>query len=441
MKICSCIMGSGKTQGCIQMLNNNPAKKYIYVTPYTDETERIQNECPELRFVIPGNFARHNYKKIKHIEALIADGRNVSTTHASFRSFTKKMLESIKEYDYTLIIDEAIDIMQKSKYSKFDIEMLIRANMVELDRDTMTYKYIGDESFTEGEGYFPEICRIALSNNLYLCSDEGADKKRKDAWYYFMLPMDFIKAFRETYVLTYLFEGSELCAMCKAFGIDYEYIGIEKIDYGTGYLLSETGTYVPEYVKTLKDKIVVYEDVDDEPTLERGRPKKKLNTYTIKTGKIPEEKDFKLSHSFYNKNKNSDLVSALRCNQKTFFDRMIKDHGGTRTLCQWSVYKNVRDKTKSKGLQSRFVSLNTSATNKFADRCYLSYLCDLYVPPEKKRYYEQFGIEYDQDTYALSTMIQWIWRSRIRNGETIYVYVPAKRMRDLLEEWIDKVSA
>lgn len=35
-------------------------------------------------------------------------------------------------------------------------------------------------------------------------------------------------------------------------------------------------------------------------------------------------------------------------------------------------------------------------------------------------------------------MIQWIWRSAIRNGEEISLYLPSKRMRDLLTEWIEK---
>ena len=39
------------------------------------------------------------------------------------------------------------------------------------------------------------------------------------------------------------------------------------------------------------------------------------------------------------------------------------------------------------------------------------------------------------DIYALSEMLQWIWRSRIRNGLSITVYIPSIRMRELLGEW------
>ena len=35
-------------------------------------------------------------------------------------------------------------------------------------------------------------------------------------------------------------------------------------------------------------------------------------------------------------------------------------------------------------------------------------------------------------------MIQFIYRSAIRNDVDIYVYIPSKRMRNLLEEYIGK---
>ena len=34
-------------------------------------------------------------------------------------------------------------------------------------------------------------------------------------------------------------------------------------------------------------------------------------------------------------------------------------------------------------------------------------------------------------------MLQWIWRSRIRKGENINIYIPSMRMRQLLKNWLD----
>ena len=46
----------------------------------------------------------------------------------------------------------------------------------------------------------------------------------------------------------------------------------------------------------------------------------------------------------------------------------------------------------------------------------------------------------DEDQYALSIMVQWIWRSAIRDGDDIYIYLPSSRMRRILRDWIDSFA-
>jgi hypothetical protein len=58
----------------------------------------------------------------------------------------------------------------------------------------------------------------------------------------------------------------------------------------------------------------------------------------------------------------------------------------------------------------------------------------------EKNFYYKNGITPDEDKYALSIMIQWLWRSAIRDGREISVYIPSKRMRTLLKEWISQVE-
>ncbi len=41
-----------------------------------------------------------------------------------------------------------------------------------------------------------------------------------------------------------------------------------------------------------------------------------------------------------------------------------------------------------------------------------------------------------EDTYALSEMLQFIFRSAIRDGKEIELYIPSFRMRQMLKEWI-----
>ena len=47
------------------------------------------------------------------------------------------------------------------------------------------------------------------------------------------------------------------------------------------------------------------------------------------------------------------------------------------------------------------------------------------------------GFPVKEDVFALSEMVQWIWRSAIREGNPINIYVPSSRMRSLLQRWLN----
>lgn len=46
VRIIDSIMGSGKTSWAIDEMNSHPERRYLYVTPYLAETERIVASCP-----------------------------------------------------------------------------------------------------------------------------------------------------------------------------------------------------------------------------------------------------------------------------------------------------------------------------------------------------------------------------------------------------------
>ena len=84
-----------------------------------------------------------------------------------------------------------------------------------------------------------------------------------------------------------------------------------------------------------------------------------------------------------------------------------------------------------------FLACNARATNKYAECYNLAYCVNIYLHPAISQFFYQKGIKVDEDLYGLSEMIQWIWRSRIRNGEKINIYIPSIRMRTLLKSWLD----
>ena len=79
----------------------------------------------------------------------------------------------------------------------------------------------------------------------------------------------------------------------------------------------------------------------------------------------------------------------------------------------------------------------TRGTNKYAHCSHLIYLYDQHINPYVARWLEDNSRAFD-DAYALTELIQWVWRSRVRKEQPITLYLPSPRMRQLMEEWLLK---
>ncbi|MEG2922077.1 MAG: hypothetical protein RR856_13665, partial [Acinetobacter sp.] len=87
--------------------------------------------------------------------------------------------------------------------------------------------------------------------------------------------------------------------------------------------------------------------------------------------------------------------------------------------------------------KDEWLAFNTKATNEYRDRSNLAYLLNLFPNPMVVKASAMKGFPVKEDIFALSEMVQWVWRSAIREGNPINIYVPSSRMRDLLERWLE----
>ena len=55
-----------------------------------------------------------------------------------------------------------------------------------------------------------------------------------------------------------------------------------------------------------------------------------------------------------------------------------------------------------------------------------------------KNFFVSHNVDVDEDGFAVSEMLQFIWRSAIREGNEIWIYIPSLRMRGLLSKWIEE---
>lgn len=124
--------------------------------------------------------------------------------------------------------------------------------------------------------------------------------------------------------------------------------------------------------------------------------------------------------------------------QRTFI-RKVKDNNES---CIWSTFKTYKDRLKGKEVAEKsYLACNTKATNEYRDATAVSYLCNRYMNPIIIQYLRRQDIDVNQEEWALSELIQFVWRSNIReidSNKTITLFIPSVRMRELFKNWIAK---
>ena len=419
--------GAGKTSLAIQIINKDPERAFVYCTPFLTETSRICYACGRSRFAEP---AYRGGTKLEDFNNLLADGRSVAVTHSTFLNATDYTLAGIHEGNYTLILDECLDVIcdfnssslversPRQSVSASDIKMLKDKHLIELD-DRFKVKWIGNEYVEDFKFY--EVMTLAKLGRLYCARDKLLAM---------IYPPEMFREFDQVYVLTYKFDGSLLSAYFKLFDIEYEKMSI--IQRGEEYELvpySEDADLA--FRQACRERITICSN-------------KRLNDVG------------KLSVSWYER-ADQPKLKMLKDNLGYYFSNELHDlHPKSRDI-MWTCPNSFRDKVKGKGYtcvrsltaeertlpeeeQKKFecfVPCNAKATNIYRDRWALAYCFNMYLNPMIRGFLEDCGIVFNEEEYALSALIQWIFRSRIRDGLPIWIYIPSERMRTQLERWLN----
>lgn len=405
IKVCDAIMGSGKTSATITYINDHPEKKFVYIAPYLTEAARICDACREMHFFEPQKKSEHRGSKLLHTFDLIQKGHSIATTHSAFRSYPPEMLDSIRQQGYTLIIDEDLNVIEEIDLSPGDLSLLINDGCLKECRPNeycATGKYDGTQ--------FNSLFRMLKSRNIIRTVGPSSTEIICCA-----LPIELIASFSEVYIMTYLFEGQGLYHFLKMHGISFRYIGIRHSQDGK-YEFAEQKDYIPSYVGNIDQMIHIIDN-------------SKLNQIG--------DDHFALSATWFTK-ETSD-IEQLKNNVYNFFRHIAPGCKSNDNM--WATYKCGKQKLKGKGYTKGFLPFNTKATNDYRHKTALAYCVNIFMSVSQKLFYKYRGVEVNEDQLALSDMLQWIWRSAIRDGKEIWVYVPSKRMRTLLINWMDDVKS
>ncbi|NGY78801.1 hypothetical protein F6Y02_27315 [Bacillus megaterium] len=409
INIIDSIMGSGKTSWAIQYMKSAPAyQKFIYITPFTNEVERVITSV-DRDFKQP-EADRKGKTKLEDIKRLLAVGENIVSTHSLFRRIDQEIIDLLDMENYTLILDEVMNVVeQMDEISRDDLKMLYDKQIIEVDNKGFVQWKQSDYS----EGFFEGIRNLANSGNLMMYEDE----KEEPVAAYWTFPVEAFKSFNDIFILTYMFDGQMQRAYFDLFGQEYVYYAVSKSD--CEYKLSEYVSYASENRSKIKELINIY--------YPNVRDKKDMNKAGHKTS--------------------SFSVSDLKRKTKsTETKKVIKNHGYNyyRHKCKvpteevmWTTFKAFEKQLSPTGLKDQFVAVNARATNDYQNKSTCIYFANVYLNPMMKNFFYKQGVEINEDLYALSELLQWIFRSRIRTNQSIEVFIPSKRMRTLLERYLD----
>lgn len=397
------IMGSGKTSSAINYINSLPdSSHFMFVAPYLSEVDRIVESC------WGKNVAQPFYKegrKLNGLYSLLEEGKNVITTHQLFSKLGEEGIEAIKAFGYICFIDETLDCVNsydgEDGLNAYDTAGVLKA-YADVDGETGLVKW-REPNY---KGRFAPEKELADNNELAYYNDNVFIK---------IFPLRVLTCFKELYVLTYLFEGSFMSCYFKYFGLEYTnlYITGDNISNFT-FTGNKNKESKPE--KNYRDLIhIVHND--------------KMNAIG--------DANYSLSYSWFRRDSNSEDIKKLKGNLHNYFQNICKTKS---SKCLWAAFKQSREKLSGMGYSKGYIVPNARATNDYANRDVVAYVVNRFVNTNIMNFFKSRGIEPNEELFALSEMIQCIWRSAIRNDKPITLYVPSKRMRGLLENWIEENS-
>ena len=398
VKIVDEMMGRGKSTAAINFINSNNDRRFLVITPYLDEIKRYKSSCPSKHFTEP---VYRNGSKLNSIKELIRSGRNIVSTHSLFSKFDEEVINLCRVLNYSLIMDEVANVVESYPLTEDDQKLLLSKYCI-CEEDTSLLRW--KDEYQEYEGKFSEVKNLCNMKSLAVY---GGDIMM---W---LFPIEVFNAFEEIYILTYMFNAQLQRYYYDYYGMEYRYIHV-------------TGNSIDTYMFSEEESI---QDSYDYRKLIHVIDNEKLN--------IIGEGSTDLSKSWYERNVKTPVIEQLKKNLYNYF-RNIRNDNSKDNL--WTTFNDYRSALSGAGYTKGFLAVNARATNDYRDRSSVAYMVNRYINPIIKKFFQSHDVQVDEEGFALSEMIQFIWRSAIRDGKEIWVYIPSSRMRSLLLEWIGKIS-
>lgn len=421
IEIIDAMCGTGKTHAIVQWMKKNPEKRYLYISPMKSEVEhRIPvEECPELDFKYPETSDTYRTKS-ESLLALLEEGHNVAFTHSLYSRMTPKHIEHVKNIGYTIIIDEEMTLIEPLSiaseddkgYTDEDIRYLYRDGKITIDEEDFGRVVWNWDDYGWNGQYskLKAMCDLAM---VYCTKSliEGSTDEYKMGSLVVELPISLIEVADRCIAISYLFNGSVMDMFLQMKGIS-----------------TEPFNFTQEEISLRYDNKTIKSEVREKISF--------INTLaTRKVGKK------KLSYSWYEREFTKDDAKMVSAAIRSVARNCDTTHEGV----MWTLPKSRAIKQRKNSLivnpvgysaNNCYVYCGCRATNEYEEKHTVIHALYRHPNVTVRSYLQHYGHDVDPDNFALSEMIQWIWRSRIRHKEPINLCILSRRMQILFERWL-----
>lgn len=406
----------------------------IFVSTVRERDERFLQElnakCPEEP---PYN---------KSILELILNGENIVTTQSLFGFFNEETVEAFHKSDcvYHAFFDEIPSLFREMvggarRPGVFDgVTRFGTADVLLMQQERMIVNKNGVVEFNPDCEYnrkfkdykvFDAVKNLSRSCTLYPSGDKNGQFTSIVAF----VKKELFACFKTCWFFSYLTCGSMLHKYCLLNDINMEYYHIDD-----GRITRNPNG---EFKETYPDGIERLVILDD----------RRFNM------------ESSLSKEWYKRLRTDRTGLGLKTLKARFRNayEFMQDHGVRGSTFMFTTFNAYRDMLQSDGRHyptlKRFLPCNTKATNDYSSCVGVAYLCNRFFDVNCTNFLAQRAkeqncpdLEFDNDNYALSELLQFIWRSNVRmkdSDKPVYVWVPDKRMRGLLQDfrqWAMKVK-
>ncbi len=447
----------------------NKSEKYIAVVPYLSEVERfIKGARTDSDFILTQPICNGGNKS-DHCEKLIRAGKSIACTHALFYRLGTLATQSTgvarcTEFDsdgkptievdhllngYNLIIDEVVnpfEVDQTVRKVDFDTAYLGLGLATEEPDGRIVPTEMWDELYRKGNKTF--------DRSLYDKAKSGALYRISEKLFVLAIPKELLLKPKSVTIYTYLSEGSVLLQYLQKLQKDHPgsfTLEVQRLD-------KEVEAAWREDVASALTVLPIPELENQEWTHFAQLNKIKTHRQCSAVGhKLRKFKDREL----YGVDPTTVMLTCARglwhdaaTGQKPKAGRLARHTRLFGRALKEEVYNNDSETFDEVWTTSgvSFVPNTTRGTNDHIGCTTAVYLYDQHPNPQLLTF---LGMKRNSneahrfsDAYALTELVQWLFRSAIRVGglnstgraysprRSVTLYMPSKRMRNLLLNWL-----